>query len=101
MRRIWTFTHVISGAWIDADCNLCDHTYVERGAVVGDRATIKSSVYLWHGLTIEDDVFLGPHATFTNDPFPRSKQSFDCRVTTVRRGVSGGAANPRWSRGAS
>jgi hypothetical protein len=30
----------MSGAWIDADCNLCDHTYVERGAVVGDRATI-------------------------------------------------------------
>jgi len=29
-------------------------------------------VYLWEGMIVEDDVFLGPQATFTNDRFPRS-----------------------------
>jgi hypothetical protein len=82
--RIWAFAHVMQGARIGADCNVCDHTYVEGDVVVGDRVTIKSGVYLWNGLRVEDDVFLGPMATFTNDRFPRSKQHFECPVTTVR-----------------
>jgi UDP-2-acetamido-3-amino-2,3-dideoxy-glucuronate N-acetyltransferase len=89
--RIWAFAHVMAGARIGADCNLCDHTYVEGDVIVGDRVTIKSGVYLWDGLRVEDDVFLGPQATFTNDRFPRSKRHFECPVTTVRRGASIGA----------
>jgi UDP-2-acetamido-3-amino-2,3-dideoxy-glucuronate N-acetyltransferase len=65
--------------------------YVKGDVIVGDRVTIKSGVYLWDGLRVEDDVFLGPHATFTNDRFPRSKQVFDCPITTIRRGASIGA----------
>ena len=42
--------------------------------MIGDRVTIKCGVQLWDGVDIEDDVFIGPNATFTNDPFPRSKQ---------------------------
>lgn len=89
--RIWAFAHVMEGAQIGADCNVCDHTYVEGGAVVGNRVTIKSGVYLWDGLRVEDDAFLGPGAMFTNDLFPRSKQPWECRATTIRRGASIGA----------
>jgi acetyltransferase-like isoleucine patch superfamily enzyme len=89
--RIWAFSHVMAGAVIGADCNLCDHTYVEGDVVIGDRVTVKSGVYLWDGLRVEDDVFIGPQATFTNDPFPRSKQPFHAPVTTIRRGASIGA----------
>ena len=62
-------------ARVGAGCNICDHTYIEGGVVVGDRVTIKSGVYLWEGMVVEDDVFLGPQATFTNDRFPRSRQT--------------------------
>jgi UDP-2-acetamido-3-amino-2,3-dideoxy-glucuronate N-acetyltransferase len=89
--RIWAFAHVMPGARIGADCNICDHTYIEGSVIVGDRVTIKSGVYLWDGLRVEDDAFLGPNATFTNDPFPRSKQAFECPTTTIRRGASIGA----------
>jgi acetyltransferase-like isoleucine patch superfamily enzyme len=89
--RIWAFAHVMAGAAIGADCNVCDFTYIEGDVVVGDRVTIKSGVYLWDGLRIEDDVFIGPQATFTNDPFPRSRQPFDLETTTVRRGATIGA----------
>ena len=41
--------------------------YVEGDVVIGDRVTIKSGVYLWDGIRVEDDVFIGPQATFTND----------------------------------
>jgi UDP-2-acetamido-3-amino-2,3-dideoxy-glucuronate N-acetyltransferase len=89
--RIWAFAHVMPGAIIGADCNICDHTYIEGGAVIGDRVTVKSGVYLWDGLRVEDDVFIGPQATFTNDRFPRSKQPFEPLITTIRRGASIGA----------
>jgi UDP-2-acetamido-3-amino-2,3-dideoxy-glucuronate N-acetyltransferase len=89
--RIWAFAHIMPGAVIGADCNICDHTYVEGNVVVGDRVTIKAGVYLWDGLRVEDDVFIAPHATFTNDPFPRSKRPFTPPLTTIRRGASIGA----------
>jgi acetyltransferase-like isoleucine patch superfamily enzyme len=89
--RIWAFAHVMPGAVIGADCNVCDHTYVEGDVVVGDRVTLKSGVFLWDGLRVEDDVFIGPQATFTNDLMPRSRQPFELRETTIRRGASIGA----------
>jgi acetyltransferase-like isoleucine patch superfamily enzyme len=89
--RIWAFAHVMPGASIGADCNLCDHTYVEGDVVIGDRVTIKSGVYLWDGLRVHDDVFIGPQATFTNDRFPRSKAPFEASVTTICRGATIGA----------
>jgi UDP-2-acetamido-3-amino-2,3-dideoxy-glucuronate N-acetyltransferase len=90
--RVWAFAHILKGARIGANCNICDHTFVEGGAVVGDRVTLKCGVQLWDGVTLEDDVFVGPNATFTNDPFPRSGQRPAAFTRTlVRRGASIGA----------
>lgn len=90
--RIWAFAHVLPGALIGDDCNICDHVFVENEVRVGNRVTVKCGVQLWDGVVLEDDVFVGPNATFTNDPLPRSKQypqSFP--RTLVRRGSSIGA----------
>ena len=90
--RVWAFVHVLPGAVIGADCNLCDHTFIENDVIVGDRVTVKSGVQLWDGITLEDDVFVGPNATFTNDPFPRSKKyPGQFPRTVVRKGASIGA----------
>lgn len=90
--RIWAFAHVLEGARVGADCNICDGVFVEGGAVVGDRVTVKCGVQLWTGVELEDDVFVGPNATFTNDPLPRSKQWLDEHPQTiVRKGASIGA----------
>lgn len=90
--RIWAFAHVLPGARIGADCNVCDHVFIEGAVVVGDRVTIKCGVQLWDGLIVEDDVFIGPNATFCNDPYPRSRQHLDrYPVTTLRKGASIGA----------
>ncbi len=89
--RIWAFAHVMAGAVIGADCNVCDHTYVEGDVVIGDRVTLKSGVFLWDGLRVHDDVFIGPQATFTNDLMPRSRQPFELTQTTICRGASIGA----------
>ena len=72
--RIWAFVNILKEAVIGSDCNICDHVFIENDVTIGDRVTIKCGVQLWDGLVIEDDVFVGPNATFTNDKFPRSKQ---------------------------
>ena len=72
--RVWAFAHILPGAVIGEDCNICDHTFIEGNVRVGSRVTVKCGVYLWAGIEIEDDVFIGPNATFTNDPFPRSRK---------------------------
>jgi acetyltransferase-like isoleucine patch superfamily enzyme/dTDP-4-dehydrorhamnose 3,5-epimerase-like enzyme len=90
--RIWAFAHVLPGAQIGADCNICDHVFVENDVILGDRVTVKSGVQLWNGLHIENDVFIGPNATFSNDRFPRSKEYPDRFETThIERGASIGA----------
>ena len=89
--RVWAFAHVMEGAVIGADCNVCDHTFIEADTVIGDRVTIKSGVYLWNGLRVQDDVFICPQATFTNDRFPRSKEPFERMITTICRGATIGA----------
>lgn len=90
--RVWAFAHVLPGAVIGSDCNICDHVLVENDVIVGDRVTVKSGVQLWDGVRLEDDVFVGPNATFTNDRFPRSKVPMvTLPRTRVRRGASLGA----------
>lgn len=71
--RIWANAHILPGAIIGSDCNICDQTFIENDVIIGDRVTIKCGVQIWDGARIEDDVFIGPNVTFTNDPFPRSK----------------------------
>ncbi len=90
--RVWAFAHILPGARIGRDCNICDGVFVENDVTVGDRVTVKCGVQLWDGVTLEDDVFVGPNATFTNDPFPRSRvrpEAFS--RTLVRRSASIGA----------
>lgn len=91
--RVWAFAHVLAGARVGCDCNICDHTFIEGGARVGDRVTLKCGVFLWDGVCLEDDVFVGPSASFTNDRFPRSRQR-PARFldTVVEQGASIGAA---------
>jgi acetyltransferase-like isoleucine patch superfamily enzyme len=90
--RIWAFAHVLSGAAIGRDCNICDGVFIENDVIVGDRVTVKCGVQLWDGLRLEDDVFVGPNATFTNDPFPRSRiRPAAFPMTIVRAGASIGA----------
>ena len=90
--RIWQFCVVLEGAVIGAECNICSHCFVESDVIIGDRVTVKSGVQLWDGCRIEDNVFIGPNVTFTNDRFPRSKQySTEFPELVVERGATIGA----------
>jgi UDP-2-acetamido-3-amino-2,3-dideoxy-glucuronate N-acetyltransferase len=90
--RIWAFAHVLPGAVIGSDCNICDYVFIENDVRIGDRVTVKSGVQLWDGVELGDDVFVGPNVTFTNDRFPRSRQhQSEVPVIRVGNGASIGA----------
>lgn len=86
---VWQHTVVLAEARIGKDCNICAHVLIENDVVIGERVTVKSCDQFWDGLRIEDDVFIGPNVTFTNDPFPRRKQYPEqFSLTTIRCGAS-------------
>lgn len=89
---VWQFVVILAQARIGRDCNINAHCFIENDVVLGDRVTVKCGVYLWDGLRVADDVFIGPNATFTNDRLPRSKQYPDSfPQTVIERGASIGA----------
>jgi acetyltransferase-like isoleucine patch superfamily enzyme len=94
--RIWAWAHVLPGAVVGPDCNICDHAYVEGGVRLGARVTVKNAVLLYDRVDVADDVFLGPNVVFTNDLRPRAhiKRGRDAFLPTfVHTGATIGAAS--------
>lgn len=89
---VWQFAIILKHAVIGCCCNINCHTFIENDVVIGDYVTVKSGVYLWDGIRIEDNVFIGPNATFVNDSYPKSKQyPRDFQQTILKKGCSIGA----------
>ncbi|MBV9202434.1 MAG: N-acetyltransferase [Alphaproteobacteria bacterium] len=80
--RIWAFAHVMTGAVIGRDCNIGDHAFIEGGSRIGDRVTVKNQAMVWRGVEIDDDVFIGPGVSFTNDLHPRSARMPNAAVAS-------------------
>ena len=89
--QIWQYSVILKNAVIGKDCNINCHTFIENDVILGDRLTVKSGIYLWDGITIADDVFLGPNVIF-NDNYPRSKLYLETFARTkIEKFVSIGA----------
>jgi UDP-2-acetamido-3-amino-2,3-dideoxy-glucuronate N-acetyltransferase len=91
--RIWHFCHVMPGARIGAHCILGQNCFVGGGAVVGDGCKVQNNVSLYDGVVLEDEVFVGPSAVFTNVVIPRAfiDRKHAYAETRVGRGASIGA----------
>ena len=90
--RVWQFCIILPQARVGDNCNICAHVFIESDVTIGDRVTIKCGVQLWDGTRIENDVFIGPNATFTNDRTPRSRKARrHLPVTRVRTYATIGA----------
>lgn len=87
--RIWQYVVVLSEAEIGSNCNICSHCFIENKVKIGNNVTIKFFVEICDGVTIEDDVFIAPHVSFTNDMNPRSKKTLVEPVPTlIKKGAS-------------
>ena len=98
--RVWHGVQIRERARLGRGCIVAKNVYIDFEVSIGDNVKIQNNASLYHGLTIEDGVFVGPHAIFTNDMVPRAvnpdgtlKGASDWQVgeTRVRRGASIGA----------
>ena len=92
--KVWHFVHVRENAEIGRNCVLGHSVYVGRRVKIGNGVKLENRATVYEGVKIEDKVFVGPHVTFTNDPYPRSF-STDWKIveTLVKEGASIGAGS--------
>ena len=90
--RVWQYVVILRDAVIGENCNICSHSFIENDVKIGNNVTVKCGVYLWDGITLEDNVQIGPNVTFTNDKYPRAKQAFELQRTVIKKNASIGAA---------
>ncbi len=90
---VWHFTHVCSGAVVGRHCSLGQNVLVADKAVIGNGVKVQNNVAIYGGVTVEDEVFLGPSCVLTNVTNPRSQVSRKSlyEKTLVCRGATIGA----------
>ena len=88
---VWNWTKIREHASVGAEVNIGQHVYVDHGVVIGDRCKIQNGVNVYAGVTLGDEVFVGPCATFTNDLTPRATGEWEVTETVVEDGASIGA----------
>jgi len=91
--KVWHFCHVMAGARVGARCVLGQNVFVAATAVIGSGCRIQNNVSIYDGVVLEDDVFVGPSAVFTNVRNPRAAVDRKAMIeqTLVGRGATIGA----------
>tara|TARA_Y100000589_G_C26966147_1_gene552717 strand:- start:185 stop:799 length:615 start_codon:yes stop_codon:yes gene_type:complete len=91
--KVWHFCHILSGSKIGEKCSFGQNCVVGPDVEIGDRVKVQNNISIYKGLTIEDDVFLGPSMVFTNVINPRSfiERKEEFKATLLKQGCSIGA----------
>jgi len=97
---VWHHCQIRPGVRIGKNCILGKGVYVDADVSIGDNVKIQNYVSVYHGVVLDDGVFVGPHVCFTNDMRPRAinvdgsiKDADDWVLseTRVRKGAALGA----------
>jgi len=90
--KVWHHAQVREGAVIGRNCILGKCAYVDADVQIGSGVKIENRASIFKGVTVEDEVFIGPHVVFTNDKYPRAfSKHWEIVPTLVKRGASIGA----------
>ena len=91
--KIWHWCHISKGAKVGKNCTIGQNVFLGESVKIGDNVKIQNNVSVYAGVTIKNDVFVGPSAVFTNVKFPRSKinQKKKFTKTLVENGATIGA----------
>src|SRR2546430_17544877 len=90
--QIWHWVQVREGARIGKGCRIGKDVYIDVDVVIGDHCKIQNFAALYNGVTLADNVFIGPHVCFTNDTYPRATSTdWKVETTKVEDGASIGA----------
>ena len=73
--KIWHHAQVREEAIVGENSILAKNVYVDKGVILGSNCKVQNNCSLYHGLIVENGVFIGPHTTTANDLFPRAIKS--------------------------
>lgn len=99
---VWHEAQIRERARLGRDCIVGKGAYIDFDVSIGDNAKIQNRASIYHGTTLENGVFVGPHVVFTNDRIPRAVNPDGTRKTDddwtvgpilVRDGASIGAGS--------
>ena len=96
--RIWQHSQVLPKAKIGKNCVIGHNCFIGSQVKLGNGVKLESNIDIWDLVALQDHVFVGPSAVFTNDPNPRAKypkkkypQYGKWLPTLVKEGASIGA----------
>ncbi len=98
--RVWHQAQVREGASVGPGCVIGKGAYIDSNVRVGANCKVQNYSCVYHGTTLEDGVFVGPHVVFTNDRLPRainedgtlkSDDDWDVGETLVKYGAAVGS----------
>ena len=93
--KIWAFSHICKGAKIGNNCTIGEGVYIGNNVIIGNNCKIQNNSLVYEGVSLEDDVFLGPNTVTTNDYIPRVGGDWmndgRFRKTIFKKGCSIGA----------
>ncbi|WP_034551194.1 acyltransferase [Helicobacter rodentium] len=90
--KVWQNVQIREFANIGEKCIISKDVYIAENVSIGARCKIQNSVSIFQGVTLEDDVFVGPNVAFTNDKIPRAfNENWEITPTFVKKGASIGA----------
>ncbi len=91
--KIWHFSHILSGSNIGSNCSFGQNCVIGPKVNIGNGVKVQNNVSLYEGVEVEDDVFIGPSAVFTNVINPRAfiVRKYEFKKTLLKKGCSIGA----------
>jgi UDP-2-acetamido-3-amino-2,3-dideoxy-glucuronate N-acetyltransferase len=91
--KIWHFSHIMGGAELGERCIVGQNCFVGPRARMGNGVKLQNNISVYDLVTLEDNVFVGPSAVFTNDINPRAAYPKGGKwiPTLVKQGTSIGA----------
>lgn len=89
--KIWHWTHIMPGAVIGENCMIGSFVSIASNSRMGNNCRIQNHVSIFDGVTLEDDVFIGPMVSFTNVKRPRAYKRGRYEKTLIKKGAAIGA----------
>lgn len=90
--KVWHSAHLMN-CKVGEDCSFGQNSFVGNNVVIGNNVRVQNNVNVYDGVICENNIFLGPSCTFTNDKNPRAEFSKNGQYhkTIVKEGSSVGA----------
>lgn len=89
---VWNFSVIGPDVQIGADSVIGSHCYIGRGTRIGRGVHIQTGVFLPNNSVVEDEAFIGPNVTATDDKYPRAGNAdYVAQPPRILKGASIGA----------